>query len=530
MRSIFFTLALIATFYSSGQTFEHQWFIHETQSSATNPSSKTAIVRTTSDNGVIFVTLESPVLDDGIGTFGTITLRKISPTNNEEWSIELTDAVRIENVETASDGRIFVAGSYYDDIHFSSGQHLPYQPTGFALSNMFLFCLEHNGEIAWTKNMSSDLDGMSDYIHTGLAIGNDGQVHCAYTTYQDAYFISFDAEGDSVNSFEATGVQVIGGLKCDSENNLYVSGAAHPGDVIFPGFQGNAPYDYNAFVAKVNSDQDGGWIQFYEDVTNQFVSLALNAQEQPAIAYALFLDIMVGDILLTAANFGSEFALIQLDQNGTPLWATSLEDAQTLGGLTITDRNTIRADQSGNIWLGAQVNGTLAFSGNFMLEAGSFQNYENALLSFNNQGHVTTAAFLTGGGYDKLYAFDPNAAQGLYYAGYFTESYQPLPFTMPSEPSNYRVMGKLQASEILHISIVQPHHHLSAYPNPASDRLTLQCDATMVGEEYVVYDALGREVLRGRITSTSTQLDIQRWSAGEYVVRIGGSSVNVVKR
>lgn len=529
MRLLLLVLTCFSTLLSAAQSFEHEWFLHETQSPLTNPSDKTAIVRTTSENGVVFVTLESPVFDDGIGKYGGITLQKISSNNSEEWSLELTASVKVENVEIGNDGRVFIAGSYYDDIHFSSGEVLAYQPTGFALSNMFLICLEPTGEIAWAKNLSIGLDGMADYIHTGLAIGNEGEVHYAYTTYQEAYFVSLDSNGDAINSFSASGIQLIGGLKCDSENNLYVSGGCFQGDLIFPSFEGNAPYDYNAFIIKINSDQNGGWMRFYEDITNQFVSLALNTEEQPVIVYSLFLDIMVGDIPLTVSNFGDDFGLIQLDENGTPLWATSLNDAATNGGLSITARNAVRADQSGNIWLGGQVQGTLSFSGDYVLEAGPFQNFENALVRFDNQGLVTTAALLSGGGYDKLYSFDPISAVGLYYSGYFTEEYSPYPFMMPEEPTNYRVIGKLLESPVSSI----PTHVLSSspkvFPNPAHERLSIQCGEELLGERYSIVDVLGREVRQGIVLSTTTMIPLQDLSAGKYVMLIKNHHLLIMK-
>jgi len=69
----------------------------------------------------------------------------------------------------------------------------------------------------------------------------------------------------------------------------------------------------------------------------------------------------------------------------------------------------------------------------------------------------------------------------------------------------------------------------SIYPNPTRDFITLQCNAELIGEEYRIYDAAGKMVMKGRITSTSAMIDIKNLSAGEYVLSAGMTSVRLVK-
>jgi uncharacterized surface protein with fasciclin (FAS1) repeats len=68
------------------------------------------------------------------------------------------------------------------------------------------------------------------------------------------------------------------------------------------------------------------------------------------------------------------------------------------------------------------------------------------------------------------------------------------------------------------------------YPNPASDRITIQCDAELIGEEYVIYDTMGKVVMKGRITSAATTIDIKGLSVGQYVLNTRGMNVNLVKK
>jgi hypothetical protein len=69
----------------------------------------------------------------------------------------------------------------------------------------------------------------------------------------------------------------------------------------------------------------------------------------------------------------------------------------------------------------------------------------------------------------------------------------------------------------------------SIYPNPTRDYITVQCNNKLIGEEYTIYDAAGKMVMKGRITSTSAMIDIKNLSAGEYVLSAGMASVRLVK-
>ncbi len=66
---------------------------------------------------------------------------------------------------------------------------------------------------------------------------------------------------------------------------------------------------------------------------------------------------------------------------------------------------------------------------------------------------------------------------------------------------------------------------LVVYPNPADDRITVQ--GVEPGEEVVLYDVLGRAVLR---TRTPANIDVSALPPGVYVLRAGGESRLVTVR
>ena len=66
---------------------------------------------------------------------------------------------------------------------------------------------------------------------------------------------------------------------------------------------------------------------------------------------------------------------------------------------------------------------------------------------------------------------------------------------------------------------------LIVYPNPATDRLTVE--AEMLGGAVLLYDLLGRLVLRARLIAGKAVLDASQLQAGVYVVRVGARARRV---
>jgi phosphoribosylpyrophosphate synthetase len=64
------------------------------------------------------------------------------------------------------------------------------------------------------------------------------------------------------------------------------------------------------------------------------------------------------------------------------------------------------------------------------------------------------------------------------------------------------------------------------YPNPTRSDLNVQVSESLVGSDMYIFDALGKQIHKQQILSTNTQLSVNNFSNGNYIVRIG----EVVKR
>jgi hypothetical protein len=59
------------------------------------------------------------------------------------------------------------------------------------------------------------------------------------------------------------------------------------------------------------------------------------------------------------------------------------------------------------------------------------------------------------------------------------------------------------------------------YPNPVTTSLTLQVKSEMIGSDFVVFDALGKVVLRDKILSSNQNISVINLSNGNYILRVG---------
>ena len=70
---------------------------------------------------------------------------------------------------------------------------------------------------------------------------------------------------------------------------------------------------------------------------------------------------------------------------------------------------------------------------------------------------------------------------------------------------------------------------IKAFPNPATENLTIEIPSTLIGEVVTIYDVMGKEVHRSKLISTSIILDVTSFSGGTYVLRVADLNVKVFK-
>jgi plastocyanin len=66
-----------------------------------------------------------------------------------------------------------------------------------------------------------------------------------------------------------------------------------------------------------------------------------------------------------------------------------------------------------------------------------------------------------------------------------------------------------------------PVPHLSLFPNPAKERITIKIPSHLAGSSYLMMDVTGKEVGTGKLEDLETAIQIDRLNAGMYFLQMG---------
>ncbi len=64
------------------------------------------------------------------------------------------------------------------------------------------------------------------------------------------------------------------------------------------------------------------------------------------------------------------------------------------------------------------------------------------------------------------------------------------------------------------------------YPNPANAVIMLQVNNSLIGQEYIVFDTIGKVIYKNKIQSTNEIIKLENFNNGNYFVKVN----EVVKR
>jgi hypothetical protein len=70
---------------------------------------------------------------------------------------------------------------------------------------------------------------------------------------------------------------------------------------------------------------------------------------------------------------------------------------------------------------------------------------------------------------------------------------------------------------------------ISISPNPASSKIIVKSDVTLIGSKFIIYDALGKEVKSGKITTIETEVDLSNLYNGVYLFKVGARQLGTFK-
>ncbi len=88
----------------------------------------------------------------------------------------------------------------------------------------------------------------------------------------------------------------------------------------------------------------------------------------------------------------------------------------------------------------------------------------------------------------------------------------------------------ITAVDVLSVSEVQSEPTFEISPNPAKNNLNIKLANTMTNANVSIYDILGKKVYSKSLSRVNTSIDVSKWNAGVYLVRISTDSQTLTKR
>ncbi len=88
----------------------------------------------------------------------------------------------------------------------------------------------------------------------------------------------------------------------------------------------------------------------------------------------------------------------------------------------------------------------------------------------------------------------------------------------------------ITALDVLSVTEVQRAPSFEISPNPAKNNLNIRLDNTMSSANVSIYDVLGKKVYSRSLSSVNTSIDVSKWNAGVYLVRISTDNQTLTKR
>ena len=70
----------------------------------------------------------------------------------------------------------------------------------------------------------------------------------------------------------------------------------------------------------------------------------------------------------------------------------------------------------------------------------------------------------------------------------------------------------------------------SLFPNPASDQITIETNEYLMGNEFAIYNSIGKSVRKGSITTKETIVNLNDLASGIYILSINNQIYKVIKQ
>lgn len=481
-------------------------------------------------------------LDPGIINKRQYLIINLDSVRNINW-YQLFGHECSQALDIASDksGNVYLAGVYI--------YHLPLDPEVSLYSTINEFVIvkyDSKGNYQWHRtssgtvdsyNMSLEIDSIDNLyfsaIYRDYFTFNDSDTIYNSSEFSDhSVFISkFDSSGSKQWLSQLYGsADWVFDLEINSSGESFLSGQfSDKGPAWFGNDTILSDGDWDAFIAKIDSDGQSGWIKKATATGSHAIgrNIAVNDQGKPTMVGGFTNSIRFQNIppLVSNSNNPSLF-IVKYDSAGVEQWATKGAPMNPT-----SERTIISMDSKGNHWL--------ASPGPFQIEAFQIEGNGSFLVKFDSLGRYQCHIENIGGATDIFI----NNRDEIYITGSFTDSLNMCDRVLYGSNENYYITKFDNECKMLWTEIIlnpmdyigsvdsEKKHQVRVYPNPTVGPLHIEVSEKQFNKAYLrVYSISGSLLIWEALDSPTKGIDISSIPKGIYFISIEINNDRMVEK
>lgn len=506
---------------SSAQSF--QWVYSNEANYNQNPALPTNMVCTSNAGKVYDVYFYGDKFVYGSDIYGTDHVDCYTTDGDLQWTIALGSRALANRTVADDDGNLYIFGSFMKSLVIDGSDSLENTGSNFSV-NLFLLCIDPNGNLVWKRNLSEDHPGY--YIPGAIALDHDQKLWYALSDFSGSIINETDASGNDLTSYYLAGSKMIGGISFDAQHNLFVAGATTAPTLTVVNLDVNVPEPYMMFVARINAAGEGSWAELASDVTFQRPEVKADNSGNAFVSGTLMVATSFGSVSFMPPQWVYDVFLTRVDSNGNFLWG--VQAPQDPGGITGDFARGVNSfitiDAENHVYLTGDTRGTLDWGNGVMSEATSISLTSLTIISFDENG---TALWARNGGseeFNQASAIAINDAGEIFFSAAITGNASFDTISVNNGGDFASVIGKLDPGVATSASNFVTDDLIHIYPNPFTQtfQVAFNLPAGKSSVALIVFDLAGKEMERHELPAHKTILSLSAAdnTAGVYLLEV----------
>lgn len=506
---------------SSAQSF--QWVYSNEANYNQNPALPTNMVCTSNAGKVYDVYFYGDKFVYGSDIYGTDHVDCYTTDGDLQWTITLGSRALANRTVADDDGNLYIFGSFMKSLVIDGSDSLENTGSNFSV-NLFLLCIDPNGNLVWKRNLSEDHPDY--YIPGAIALDHDQKLWYALSDFSGSIINETDASGNDLTSYYLAGSKMIGGISFDAQHNLFVAGATTAPTLTVVNLDVNVPEPYMMFVARINAAGEGSWAELASDVTFQRPEVKADNSGNAFVSGTLMVATSFGSVSFMPPQWVYDVFLTRVDSNGNFLWG--VQAPQDPGGITGDFARGVNSfitiDAENHVYLTGDTRGTLDWGNGVMSEATSISLTSLTIISFDENG---TALWARNGGseeFNQASAIAINDAGEIFFSAAITGNASFDTISVNNGGDFASVIGKLDPGVATSASNFVTDDLIHIYPNPFTQtfQVAFNLPAGKSSVELIVFDLAGKEMELHELPAHKTILSLSAadYTAGVYLLEV----------